>query len=123
MAFALSLSLQVLCFWTSSSLDQTLNKKKKGTIAQIQSIFFFYIFIIYNFFILNVELADGNFTLVQLKQGNQVPAVFDRTGEEVQCPLLKYEALVFFIPSIFFFFFFYFILSIELANGDFTLFS
>lgn len=83
MAFALSLSLQVLCFWTSSSLDQTLNKKKKGTIAQIQSIFFFYIFIIYNFFILNVELADGNFTLVQLKQGDKYPVVFDRIGEEV----------------------------------------
>ncbi|XP_022866020.1 pentatricopeptide repeat-containing protein At5g40400 isoform X2 [Olea europaea var. sylvestris] len=34
-------------------------------------------------------LTYGNFTLVQLKQGNQVPAVFDRTGEEVQCPLLN----------------------------------
>ncbi|CAI9781986.1 unnamed protein product [Fraxinus pennsylvanica] len=42
----------------------------------------------------SVELASGDFTLVQLKQGDNVVAVLARIGEEVQWPLARDEAAV-----------------------------
>ncbi|KAL2512447.1 Senescence/dehydration-associated protein-related [Abeliophyllum distichum] len=42
----------------------------------------------------SVELANGDFTLVQLKQGDNVVAVLARVGEEIQWPLARDEAAV-----------------------------
>ncbi|KAL0383944.1 UNVERIFIED_CONTAM: protein EARLY-RESPONSIVE TO DEHYDRATION 7, chloroplastic [Sesamum radiatum] len=42
----------------------------------------------------SVELANGDFCVVQLKQGDNVVAALARVGDEIQWPLLKDEAAV-----------------------------
>lgn len=42
----------------------------------------------------SVELANGEFTVVQLKQGDNIVAALARVGEEIQWPLAKDEAAV-----------------------------
>lgn len=42
----------------------------------------------------SIELASGEFTIVQLKQDDNVVAILARVGEEIQWPLAKDEAAV-----------------------------
>nr|GMC87509.1 protein EARLY-RESPONSIVE TO DEHYDRATION 7, chloroplastic-like [Ipomoea batatas] len=42
----------------------------------------------------SIELASGEFTIVQLKQDNNVVAILARVGEEIQWPLARDEAAV-----------------------------
>ncbi|PWA61961.1 hypothetical protein CTI12_AA370420 [Artemisia annua] len=43
---------------------------------------------------LSVELASGDFSIIQLRQGNNVVAILARLGETIQWPLTKDEACV-----------------------------